>query len=72
MEAFSKETRSVWERYFGEDNEQSLKIEGKLKKFWKIVLKTQNTCFSRLMWVANKLPGLAAKTLNDRIVKKNF
>ena len=70
MEAFSKETRSVWERYFGEDNEQSLKLEGKLKKFWKTVLKTPNTHFSRLKWVANKSSGLAAKTLEDKIVKK--
>ena len=71
MEAFSKETRSVWERYFGEDNEQSLKLEGKLKKFWKTVLKTPNTHFSRLKWVANKSLGLATKTLEDKIVK-NF
>ena len=71
MEAFSKETQSVWERYFGEDNEQSLKLKGKLKKFWKTVLKTQNTRFSRLKLVANKSPGQAAKTLKDKIVK-NF
>ena len=70
MEAFSKETRSVWERYFGEDNEQSLKLERKLKKFWKTVLKTQNKRFSQLKWVANKSPGLATKTLKDKIVKK--
>ena len=31
----------------------------------------QNTCFSWLKWVANKSPGLAAKTLKDKIVK-NF
>ena len=31
----------------------------------------QNTRFSRLKWVANKSPGLAAKTLKDKIVK-NF
>ena len=31
----------------------------------------QNTRFSRLMWVANKSPGLVAKTLKDKIVK-NF
>ena len=31
----------------------------------------QNTLFSRLKWVANKSPGLAAKTLKDKIVK-NF
>ena len=30
----------------------------------------QNTRFSRLKWVANKSPGLAAKTLKDKIVKK--
>ena len=71
MEAFSKETRSVWERYFGEDNEQSLKLEGKLKNFEKLSLKMQNMRFSRLKWVANKSPGLAAKTLKDKIVK-NF
>ena len=71
MEAFSKETWSVWERYFGEDNEQSLKLEGKLKNFEKLSLKKQNTRFSRLKWVANKSPGLATKTLKDKIVK-NF
>ena len=71
MEAFSKETWSVWERYFGEDNEQSLKLEGKLKNFEKLSLKMQNTRFSRLKWVANKSPGLAAKTLKDKSVK-NF
>ena len=31
----------------------------------------QNTRFLRLKWVANKLPGLATKTLKDKIVK-NF
>ena len=71
MEAFSKEAWSVWERYFGEDNKQSLKLEGKLKTFWKTVLKTPNTHFSRLKWVANKSLGLATKTLEDKIVK-NF
>ena len=30
----------------------------------------QNTHFSRLKWVANKSPGLAAKTLKDKIMKK--
>ena len=29
----------------------------------------QNTCFSWLKWVANKSPGLATKTLKDKIVK---
>ena len=72
MEAFSKETWSVWERYFGEDNEQSLKLEGKLKNFEKLSLKMQNTRFSRLGWVANKSPGQAAKTLKVKIMKKNF
>ena len=32
----------------------------------------QNTRFSRLKWVANKLPELAAKTLKDTNVKKKF
>ena len=45
MEAFSKETQSVWERYFGEDNEQSLKLEGKLKKFWKLSLRRKTRIF---------------------------
>ena len=30
----------------------------------------QNTRFSRLKWVTNKSPGLATKTLKDKIVKK--
>ena len=30
----------------------------------------QNTRFSRLKWVANKSPGLAAKTLKEKNVKK--
>ena len=30
----------------------------------------QNTHFSRLGWVANKSPGLAAKTLKDKNVEK--
>ena len=42
-----------------------------LRKILKTLFETQNTCFSRLKWVANKLPGLAAKTLKDKIVK-NF
>ena len=62
MEAFSKETQSVWERYFGEDNEQSLKLEGKLKKFWKTVLKMQNTRFSLLDQVASQFPGKPQNT----------
>ena len=62
MEAFSKETQSVWERYFGEDNEQSLKLKGKLKKFWKTVLKTQNMRFSRLDQVASQLLGKPRNT----------
>ena len=71
MEAFSKETQSVWERYFGEDNEQSLKLKGKLKKVLKLTQFFPNTRFSWLKWVANKSPGQAAKTLKDKIVK-NF
>ena len=67
MESFSKETRSVWERYFGEDNEQSLKLEGKLKKFWKTVLKTQNTRFSRLDQVASQLPSKLQNTCFSRL-----
>ena len=48
------------------------KIRGKiLKKILKTLFETQNTRFSRLKWVANKSPGLAAKTLKDKIVK-NF
>ena len=31
----------------------------------------QNTRFLRLKWVANKSPGLVAKTLKDKILK-NF
>ena len=42
-----------------------------LRKILKTLFETQNTRFSRLKWVANKLPGLAAKTLKDKIVK-NF
>ena len=45
MEDFSKNTRSVWERYFGEDNEQSLKLEEKTKNFWKTVLKNAKHAF---------------------------
>ena len=71
MEAFSKETQSVWERYFREDNEQSLKLEGKLKKFWKTVLKMQNTHFSRLKWVANKSLGQAAKSSCQNTQRQN-
>ena len=62
MEAFSKETRSVWERYFREDNEQSLKLEGKTEKVWKTVLKTQNMRFLRLDQVASQLPGKLRNT----------
>ena len=71
MEAFSKETRSVWERYFGKTMNSHWNSREKLKKFWKTVLKMQNTCFSQLDQVASKSPGLAAKTLKDKIVK-NF
>ena len=48
------------------------KIRGKIlkKKKLKTLFETQNTRVSRLKWVANKSPGLAAKTLKDKIVKK--
>ena len=42
-----------------------------LRKILKTLFETQNTRFSRLKWVANKSPGLAAQTLKDKIVK-NF
>ena len=41
------------------------------EKVLKTLFKMQNTHFSRLKWVANKSPGLAAKILKDKIVK-NF
>ena len=40
------------------------------KKIKKTLFETQNTRFSRLKWIANKSPGLAAKSLKDKIVKK--
>ena len=40
-----------------------------LRKILKTLFETQNTRFSRLKWVANKSPGLAAQTLKDKIVK---
>ena len=48
------------------------KIRGKIlkKKIKKTLFETQNTRFSRLKWIANKSPGLAAKSLKDKIVKK--
>ena len=39
------------------------------EKVLKTLFETQNTRFSQLKWVANKLPGLATKTLKDKIVK---
>ena len=53
------------------DNEQSQKFEEKIEKVLKTVFEMQNTRFSQLKWVANKSPGLATKTLKDKIVK-NF
>ena len=48
------------------------KIRGKmLRKILKTLFETQSTHFLRLKWVANKSPGLAAKTLKNKIVK-NF
>ena len=41
------------------------------EKVLKTLFETQNTHFSWLKWVANKSPGLAAKTFKDKIVK-NF
>ena len=55
----------------GEDNEQSQKFEGKLKKFLKIDRFAQNTRFSRLSQVAFKSPGQIARTLKTKILK-NF
>ena len=71
MEAFSKEAQSVWERCFEKTMNSRWNSREKLKKFWKTILKTQNTRFSQLDQVASKSPGLAAKTLKDKIVK-NF
>ena len=69
-------TRSVWVRFSwernGEDSEQSQKFEWKTEKVLKTVFKTQNIHFLRLKWVANKSPGLATKTLKDKIMKKKF
>ena len=68
-------TRSVWVRFSwernGEDSEQSQKVKGKTEKVLKIVFETQNTRFSRLKQVANKLLGQVAKTLTVKI-GKNF
>ena len=48
------------------------KIRGKmLRKILKTLFEMQSTHFLRLKWVANKSPGLAAKTLKEKIVK-NF
>ena len=72
--------RDVWHRVFGSDSVEremgkSVNSHKNSRENTKKVLKTlfemQNTCFSRLKWVTNKSPGLAAKTLKDKIVK-NF
>ena len=64
-------TRSVWVRFSWE--RKWIVIKGS-RENWKD-LKTDpffaKHAFSQLKWVANKSPGLSAKTLKDKIVK-NF
>ena len=69
----------VWHRVFGSDSvEREMgksvnshkNLRENTEKVLKTLFETQNTRFSRLKWVANKSPGLAAKTLKDKIVKK--
>ena len=57
------------EKEIGKTVNSHKKSREKLKKFKEIVFETQNMCFLRLKWVANKSPGQAAKTLKDKIVK---
>ena len=64
-------TRSVWERFSWERKWIVIKSSRENWKDLKTDFKIQNTRFSRLKWVANKSPELAAKTLKDKIVK-NF
>ena len=68
----------VWERFGSVLVEREMEkivnshknLREKLKKVLKTVFEMQNTRFSRLKWVANKLPGLAAETLKDTNFKK--
>ena len=67
--------RGQWEKRatdegMNNDNNAGGKNEKFLKTTLKITLNMQNTRFSRLKWVANKMPGQAAKTLKDKILKK--
>ena len=59
------------EREMGKIVNSHKNLKKMLRKILKTLFETQNTRFSRLKWVANKSPGLAAKTLKDKIVK-NF
>ena len=71
----------VWHRVFRSDSveremgktvnsHKNSRENTKKKKIKKTLFETQNTRFSRLKWIANKSPGLAAKSLKDKIVKK--
>ena len=56
----------------GQNNEQSQNAREKwkfLKTALKITLIVQNTCISRLEWVANKLPSQVAKNPCDKFWK---
>ena len=59
------------ERKMGKTVNNHNKSREKFEKFKKTIFETQNTRFSWLKQVANKLPGQAAKTLKVKIVK-NF
>ena len=60
----------VWGVFGWEKVNSHKKFEGKTEKVLKTVFETQNMRFSRLGWVAHKLPGQAAKTLKVKIMKK--
>ena len=71
MEFVKSDTECLGQFHLREKVNSHKKFEGKLKKVLKTALTVQNTRFSRLKWVTNKTPGLAAKTRKDKIVK-NF
>ena len=59
------------EREIGKIVNNHKNLRENIEKVLKTLFEMQNTLFLQLKWVANKSPGLAAKTLKDKIMK-NF
>ena len=72
MEFVEGDTECLDEFQLREKVNSHKKFKGKLKKFFffKLTHFFPNTRFSRLGWVANKLPGQVVKTFKEKIVKK--